>query len=151
MVGAGAFLVPPIPSLVGRANPQQAGLDKAASDVRPGWLGLGFRYHRDPTQRAKAPVWLQVEVIVPNGPAAGAGIQLRDAIIKINNKPLRLKSDNEVLDFFARNTPGQRVVLTVAPGQAQTNMELIAVEIPDQYLERWKLNRAIAKEHAARP
>jgi hypothetical protein len=52
------------------------------------------------------------------------------------------------LDFFGTLTPGQRVTLALTRGSTSQTVTLIAVEMPPEYVERWKRNRDIAKQRA---
>ncbi|HVR38335.1 MAG TPA: PDZ domain-containing protein [Thermoanaerobaculia bacterium] len=108
----------------------------------PGWLGIGYTYHRDAGQQ-----WLQLRIVVPRSPADVAGLAVGDVITKIDGKPLRFRDDFEMLEFLGRIRPAQRLVFTVVHQQTAKSVPVTAIEMTDDYFNRWKLNLEIARRN----
>ncbi len=72
-----------------------------------------------------------IGAIVPDGPAAKAGVRAGDVIVALNNQPtLSVEAFNEAL---ARLQPGQRVPMTVVTGNGQRqSVTLTLGELPVQ-------------------
>lgn len=116
----------------------------AAEPTRPGWLGFGYTYHRDAQQQ-----WLHVQKIAPNSPAAVARLAAGDVITKIDGRALHFRDDFEMLEFLGRVRPGQRLVFTVIHQQKTKNVAVTAVEMSNDYFNRWKMNLDIARRKRA--
>lgn len=87
----------------------------------PGWLGLTLAESRVPGR------WEVVEV-VPRGPAALAGVQLRDEVRAINGLPLR--NGEEVSQSLTAIAAGQPVRIAIGRGDSVTDVVLTAVSRP---------------------
>lgn len=87
----------------------------------PGWLGLTLAESRVPGR------WEVVEV-VPQGPAALAGLRLRDEVRAINGLPLR--NAEEVSQSLTAIAAGQPVRIAIGRGDAVTDVVLTAVSRP---------------------
>ena len=108
----------------------------------PGWLGLGYTYHRS----ANGTRWLHVQRLAPDGPAAKAGLRVQDVVTAIDNKPLRFVDDKAVVAHFKSIKPGQEVRFTVTREGKPQVIKVKAIELPKQYYELWKQNEERAKE-----
>ncbi|HVR39842.1 MAG TPA: PDZ domain-containing protein [Thermoanaerobaculia bacterium] len=122
-------------------------ISTAAQNARPpqdrAWLGFGYTYERT----AGSDGWLHVRHVLPNGPAARAGLQPYDVIMKIDGKTLRFSSDSQVIEFLRQIKVGQRIRLTVRRKQEARQVILTAAALPGEYAERWKMNTEMAKQH----
>jgi S1-C subfamily serine protease len=90
------------------------------------------------------PAWLEVIRVLPNSPAARAGVRPRDAITAINGKPLRFRDDHEVLQFFAALRAGDRVAVHIRRGTAALDVTITAAKAPPGAEQRWQDNRDFA-------
>lgn len=86
-----------------------------------GWLGLTLAESRVPGR------WEVVEV-VPQGPAALAGVRLRDEVRAINGLPLQ--NAEEVSQSLTAIAAGQTVRIAIGRGDAVTDVVLTAVSRP---------------------
>ncbi|HEY0142528.1 MAG TPA: PDZ domain-containing protein [Thermoanaerobaculia bacterium] len=117
----------------------------AARAAHPGWIGLGYTYHRpDPGK----PGWLHVQRLAPRGPAESAGLRPQDVITAIDGKPLRFAKDEEVLSFFGSLKVHQQLTFTVVRQQKTLTIKVKAVSLPPEYLPLWKKNAELAKQRA---
>lgn len=114
----------------------------AFADKVPGWLGLGYTYHRNPDGTG----WLHVQRLAPGGPAEKAGLLVQNVITAIDGKPLRFADDKAVIAHFKSIRPGQEVVLTVMQRGKAKPVKVKAIAMPKQYYELWKQNEQRAKE-----
>jgi C-terminal processing protease CtpA/Prc len=92
--------------------------------------------------------WLIVRLVVPNGPAARAGLASMDIITAIDGKPIRFRDDLAFLNFLATVHAGQQLRLSVIHNQKQATRTIRAGVMPDQAYERWLLNREMATQNA---
>lgn len=113
------------------------------AEERPGWLGLGFTYHRNATEQ-----WLVVQIIAPKGPADRAGLQLRDVITAIDGRELSFRNDHELLTFLAGVRPRKPVRFHLIRNQRQMTIDVTPVEMTDSAWDRWKRNLEIARRKA---
>lgn len=116
-----------------------------AGAARPGWIGLGYTYHRPD---AAKPGWLHVQRLAPRGPAEGAGIRPQDVITAIDGKPLRFTKDEDVLAMFGNLKPNQQLTFTVVRQQKMLTIKVRAIEMPAEAYALWKKNAELAKQRA---
>jgi S1-C subfamily serine protease len=111
----------------------------AATEERPGWLGLGFTCESDGTKH-----WLQVRIILTGGPSDKAGLAVQDVITAIDGKELDFKDDLDFLELLGKIRPNHKVCFDILRGQEHKAICVTPSEMtPDQY-DRWKLNLEIA-------
>lgn len=115
----------------------------AAADRRPGFLGLGMTHHANGDER-----WLMARIIVAGGPADTAGIRVSDVITALGGRPVRFRNMAEVMDYLATIRPRQRVEVTILRDGKSMRRVVTAIEMPDEYWERWQATRKIAREQA---
>lgn len=113
----------------------------AASEQRPGWLGLGFTRETDGARQ-----WLQVRIIVSGGPADKAGLAVQDVITAIDGKPLAFKDDLDLLEFLGRIQPAHDVCFDVLHKQAHKTVCVTPSEMTADFYDRWKLNLQVAAQ-----
>jgi S1-C subfamily serine protease len=115
-----------------------------APAVRPGYLGFSFTLHSDSTAQ-----WMIVRLVVPDSPAARAGLASMDTITAIDGKPLHFRDDLALLDFLADVHAGQHVRLSVIHHQKKAIRTIQAGEMTKEANERWRLNREMAAQKRA--
>lgn len=117
----------------------------AATAARPGWIGLGYSYHRPD---AAKPGWLHVQRLAPKGPAERAGVRAQDVITAIDGKPLLFDRDQDVLAFFGKLRPEQQLTLGIVRQQKTLTIKVKAIEMPAEYFALWQKNADLAKQRA---
>lgn len=110
----------------------------ASAETRPGWLGFGYSNQTTVANGRIVRGWFLVRHVVPNGPAAKAGIRPHDLITHIDGKPLRYESDRAAVAAMKNVRPGQRLVFRVARGEQQLLVRVTAVAMPDGVWRLWK-------------
>lgn len=70
-----------------------------------------------------------VASIMPNGPAAAAGLEVSDVILAVNNN--RISSDRELLNEVANLPIGKEIPFTVLRGSTEETVFVSIVERPD--------------------
>lgn len=122
-----------------------AGSAWAQSRAPKAWLGFGYTLQNFD---AKSPVrqWLYIVKIAPGSPAMVSGLQLQDAIIAIDGKPVRFASAAAALDHFASIAPGTALRFDVLRGGKRIVVPLRAQPLPRDYAAHWERNKALAKE-----
>ncbi len=109
------------------------------------WLGFGYTLQNFDS---KSPVrqWLYVVKIAPVSPALASGLQLQDAIVAINGKPVRFASAAVALDHFASIAPGTALRFDVLRGGKRIVVHMRAKPLPKDYAAHWERNKALAEE-----
>lgn len=120
-------------------------LTAAATASPPGWIGLGYTYHR--TDAAK-PGWLHVQRLAPGGPAQSAGLRPQDVITAIDGKPLRFATDAAVLAFFRQLRTNQQLTFTVVRQQKTLTIRVKAIAPPAEALPLLQKNDELAKQRS---
>jgi S1-C subfamily serine protease len=98
------------------------------------WLGLGLTYNKTP----KASAWLQVEGLVPNGPAQRSGIELQDIITAIDGRPVPFRSFEDMLGFFLALPPGRTLRFSIVRNGKQVTVAVRSAPLPEQYYGVWE-------------
>lgn len=101
-----------------------------------GWLGFGFTYPRDARDDPEA--GLVVLAVLPESPAAKAGLEPRDVILLLDGVPVTRHGEAAVLDFVVTIEPGREIELGILRGGERRTLELVAIELPPQYLDGWR-------------
>ena len=104
-----------------------------AADVVPGWLGVGYVYNRPGAEG-----WMLVQHVLPNGPAAQAGLRPRDVITRIDGKPLTMKDQYGVMQLLRTVRPGQKVRFTVRRGDQTVPMVITAAKMTATQERLWR-------------
>jgi serine protease Do len=83
-------------------------------EVEYGFLGVSFEpdFHRDPYRTSLPPPGVKVSKVILGGPAALAGVQDQDVVLKVNGKPVHTRMD--LTREIGRIAPGERVRLDIA-------------------------------------
>ncbi len=122
---------------------------RAGEDARPdtpGWLGLGYEYHKE----AEQPGWLLIRGIAPQGPASKVGLEAGDVVTAIDGQALEFTSDLAVLEYLAKVRPRQTLKLEVRRGVDEILVKLRAEVMPAEMVEVWWKNFEMAKAVAER-
>lgn len=91
--------------------------------VRRGWLGIELQSSmKDPTKLSDDTQGVEVMNVMPNGPAAKAGLQKGDIITAMDNKPVN--DANTLIQMVARKAPNSVVNLQVMRNKAQSSVNV---------------------------
>ena len=95
--------------------------------VRRGWLGIELQSSmKDPTKLGDDTQGVEVMNVMPDGPAAKAGLQKGDIITAMDNKPVN--DANTLIQMVARKAPNSVVNLQVMRNKAQSSVNVILGE-----------------------
>lgn len=130
-VGEPIVLPPPSAPAVAAAPPTAPA---AAPVPGNGWIGLAVAESRTPGR------WVVAEV-VPDGPAAVAGVRVGDNVRAINGTVLQ--SADDVAHSLTAIAPGQQVSVAIARDETITDVRLTAVPRPAPQPQReWQAGAA---------
>lgn len=91
--------------------------------VRRGWLGIELQSSmKDPTKLSDDTQGVEVMNVMPNGPAAKAGLQKGDIITAMDNKPV--DDANTLIQMVARKAPNSVVNLQVMRNKAPSSVNV---------------------------
>lgn len=91
--------------------------------VRRGWLGIELQSSmKDPTKLSDDTQGIEVMNVMPDGPAAKAGLQKGDIITAMDNKPVN--DANTLIQMVARKAPNSVVNLQVMRNKAQSSVNV---------------------------
>lgn len=91
--------------------------------VRRGWLGIELQSSmKDPTKLGDDTQGVEVINVMPDGPAAKAGLQKGDIITAMDNKPV--DDANTLIQMVARKAPNSVVNLQVMRNKAQSSVNV---------------------------
>lgn len=91
--------------------------------VRRGWLGIELQSSmKDPTKLGDDTQGVEVMNVMPNGPAAKAGLQKGDIITAMDNKPV--DDANTLIQMVARKAPNSVVNLQVMRNKAPSSVNV---------------------------
>ena len=91
--------------------------------VHRGWLGIELQSSmKDPTKLGDDTQGVEVMNVMPNGPAAKAGLQKGDIITAMDNKPV--DDANTLIQMVARKAPNSVVNLQVMRNKAQSSVNV---------------------------
>ena len=91
--------------------------------VHRGWLGIELQSSmKDPTKLSDDTQGVEVMNVMPNGPAAKAGLQKGDIITAMDNKPV--DDANTLIQMVARKAPNSVVNLQVMRNKAQSSVNV---------------------------
>jgi S1-C subfamily serine protease len=108
----------------------------SSAEVARGWLGFGFTYPKGAEGEREA--GLVVQAVLAEGPAAKAGLERGDVILLIDGVPVSRHGEAAVLDFVLSVEPGQEVALGILREEERRTLQLVAMELPPQYLDGWR-------------
>lgn len=91
--------------------------------VHRGWLGIELQSSmKDPTKLGDDTQGVEVMNVMPDGPAAKAGLQKGDIITAMDNKPV--DDANTLIQMVARKSPNSVVNLQVMRNKAQSSVNV---------------------------
>ena len=91
--------------------------------VHRGWLGIELQSSmKDPTKLGDDTQGVEVMNVMPDGPAAKAGLQKGDIITAMDNKPVN--DANTLIQMVARKAPNSVVNLQVMRNKAQSSVNV---------------------------
>jgi serine protease DegS len=91
--------------------------------VRRGWLGIELQSSmKDPTKLGDDTQGVEVMNVMPDGPAAKAGLQKGDIITAMDNKPV--DDANTLIQMVSRKAPNSVVNLQVMRNKAQSSVNV---------------------------
>jgi serine protease Do len=96
--------------------------------VRRPWVGIRLRYPRENVREAIA-AGAVIATIVPGSPAARAGLQPGDAILRAGNRTIRNAFDWEAMQLDLRI--GDRVPLTLRRGSRNLDVTVTVQDLPE--------------------
>jgi serine protease Do len=101
----------------------------AHGTVRRPWVGLRMRYPRTENVREIISGGAVVLTVVPGSPAARAGVQPGDAILRAGARPIRNPFDYEAVLLDLR--VGERVTLRVRRGSREFDAAMTVQDLPE--------------------
>ena len=91
--------------------------------VHRGWLGIELQSSmKDPTKLSDDTQGVEVMNVMPDGPAAKAGLQKGDIITAMDNKPV--DDANTLIQMVARKAPNSVVNLQIMRNKAQSSVNV---------------------------
>ena len=91
--------------------------------VRRGWLGIELQSSmKDPTKLGDDTQGVEVMNVMPDGPAAKAGLQKGDIITAMDNKPV--DDANTLIQMVARKAPNSVINLQIMRNKAQSSVNV---------------------------
>ena len=113
----------------------------ATGSVRRPWLGIREAIPRTTNPRETLDAGVTVEAVAPGSPAARAGIQPGDRLLRADNRPLRNPFDWQavVLDLQV----GQQVTLTVRRGSRDLTIPVTVADLPEVAAEKVEVLREL--------
>jgi len=121
-------------------------MSAAEQDKRPGWIGIAATMHTTETGSQRGD-WLIVRGLDKGGPCEKAGLRLQDTIVAIDGKPVAFENLVAMLDFFGSLQAAKPVKFTIVRANAKQIITVTPTRMSDEQYERWKQNRARAKEY----
>jgi serine protease Do len=115
------------------------------TNVRPGWLGMGFTHHTKDAEQ-----WLIVRLVPPGGPADIAGLKVNDVVTAIDGKAIQAKDSLALLEALSAIKPKQKVTLTIVRDQKSERRVVTAAPMTDEQFVRWQRNIELAREQRER-
>lgn len=95
--------------------------------VSRGWLGIELQGRaKDPTKLSDDATGIEVMNVLPDGPAAKAGLQRGDIITALDGQTLT--DANSLIQLVARKTPNSTITLTIQRGDEQRQIPVILGE-----------------------
>jgi len=99
-----------------------------------GWLGMGLSCQCSVNAGGEFPLWTfgdypRVEKVAAGSPAAAAGMQVGDLLVRVNGRPLTTGAGDSA---FSRIQPGDRVTFTLRRAGAERTVALNAGEWPEE-------------------
>ena len=109
----------------------------------PGWIGIGYHY-----RVTEGRGWMLIEHLDPAGPAANAGLRVRDIVALIDGKPLQVPDQLAMIQELRRVKPGQKITFTVRRGDRTLPIVVTAAKMTPRQERMWR--DALAYEQSRR-
>jgi S1-C subfamily serine protease len=106
------------------------------------YVGLDFRWMQGATQQK----FLHVERVVPEGPAARAGLRPGDRITHIAGVPVDFGDELDFLIFMRQRKPNERLVLKIARGGRPLQVVLVLGALPEAARPAWEQGFRVAQQ-----
>jgi len=94
-------------------------------DVRPGWIGVHVKSLEAPVSGSTA----YIEEVITEGPAAKAGLQGGDVLLKVGDVGIRCLEDMIDASFFL--SPGGEVIVRVVRDGSERDFPVMPIDHPD--------------------
>lgn len=106
------------------------------------YVGLDFRWmHGSPQQK-----FLHVERVVPNGPAARAGLRPGDRITHIAGVPVDFGDELDFLIFIRERKPNERLVMKITRAGKPLEVVVTLGALPEAARAAWEEGFRVAQE-----
>lgn len=99
-------------------------------EIRPGWIGAATEDSGDPKHDSTA----MIKDIAPGSPAANAGLQIGDIVLRIGKTEIHEAPDVSDASFFI--TAQEDVPITVLRDSKEVTLTITAVDHPDYGIQR---------------
>ena len=110
--------------------------------VSRGWLGIELQGRaKDPTKLSDDATGIEVMNVLPDGPAAKAGLQRGDIITALDGQALT--DANSLIQLVARKTPNSTITLTIQRGDEQRQIPVLLGERQGQVNQAQPLPQAL--------
>jgi serine protease Do len=113
----------------------------ATGEVRRPWLGIREAIPRTDNPREALDAGVTVAAVAPGSPAARAGIQVGDRLLRAGTRPLRNPFDWQAVVLDLR--VGQELPVTVRRGTREFTATLVVADLPEVTAEKVEVLREL--------
>jgi C-terminal processing protease CtpA/Prc len=104
------------------------------------WTGMAVRW-----APGAEGIFVVVDRVTPEGPAARAGILPGDILERIDGRPMRELDELDFILYLSARTPGSRCVVTLIRAGKTRQHTIVLGRMPSRLVARWKAGLAQAR------